>query len=275
MAPLLFGGVAGFVLGLFGLFSLAGLGLSPGVTAFLGLLAIFVVTAVAYALAAVALLPVMLATPSSASGPTPLPNDPTELFVRGFIIGLGASVNFALWTIFSGSQAVGVAFAFVTLVATVPGVSAVPGYQTVLGWASWLLPMSHIFFVTPVGLLFFLLALVSGGAAFRFDVFTCTIETAGGGFVSFLFSIASFAGFNLGNFTFLAPGVTPTPTFLQPGISAHETGHTLSLAAFGGVYHWIGMIDQSVPPLDRSTSAYSELTAESHFPIGRHVRVWS
>jgi hypothetical protein len=284
-----------FLATLLGLPALLGpvvVGLGPITALLLGLLAMFVVTAIAYAIAAVALLPVMAATPISLVAPTPLPPDPTELFVRGFIIGLGASVNFAFWAIVSGTPAVGLLAAFVTLVATIPGVSAFIGYQGVLGWLSWFLPMSHIFFVTPLGLLLFIIAApfavaASGIGALRFDVFTCTFETTGGAVITFLASIspAPFGGFNLGNFSFLNLPVTVPPTplaavqtgFLVPGLSAHETGHTLNVGVFGGAYHWVNAIDENIPPLARGPAAYGELTVESHFPrIGvQHVRVWS
>lgn len=75
------------------------------------------------------------------------------------------------------------------------------------------------------------------------------------------------APFNIGNFTFFPP---PTPIvapsgFGVPGFSAHETGHTLNGAAFGGFVYWIGAIDENLPPPGRGLFAYTELLAESHF----------
>jgi hypothetical protein len=44
----------------------------------------------------------------------------------------------------------------------------------------------------------------------------------------------------------------------------HETGHTLSLAAFGSIFHIVGFIDEMVS----GNSAYSEQLAEGHDPSG-------
>ena len=66
--------------------------------------------------------------------------------------------------------------------------------------------------------------------------------------------------------------------FGVPGISAHETGHTLTVASFGGVFHWIGAVDENIPPLARGAAAYNEVLAESHLPQAlprRHVLQWS
>jgi len=78
----------------------------------------------------------------------------------------------------------------------------------------------------------------------------------------------------------LAPGASPATvqtTFGTGGLSDHETGHTLSVAALGGFYAWINAIDQNIPPLRRSTRAYGELVANSHFGgiLGQpSVTVW-
>ncbi len=48
-------------------------------------------------------------------------------------------------------------------------------------------------------------------------------------------------------------------------MTAHETGHTLNVAAFGSIFHFIGAIDenaiQSTP-----ANAYAERLADSHDP---------
>ena len=76
--------------------------------------------------------------------------------------------------------------------------------------------------------------------------------------------ISGFAGgFSLGNFTFLtAPALQDA--FLAPGLSSHETGHTLNTAAFSGVVLWINAVDENIPPFRKMNVAYGELTAESH-----------
>ena len=237
-------------------------------------------TVFAYVLATIGLLPGIASTPIT-TPPTPLPVSPLEETMRGFMIGLTAGLNFGIWALLPFGLPIAIVLGLVCFVAVFTLVSRNLFYQGVLGWLSWLMPMSY--FVTPVGILFFLINLpvalgAFGFAALRFDVRTSTIETTGG-----LSGITGFrGGFNLGNFTFLAtaPGVVPatvqTP-FGAPGVSAHETGHTLSVAAFGGLYHWTGAVDENIPPFARGTFAYSELVPDSHFPgLGAtHVRVWS
>jgi len=102
----------------------------------------------------------------------------------------------------------------------------------------------------------------------RLDLTTGTIESAGG-----IIGITGFSGgFNLGNFTFLTAPVT---SFTAAGLSAHETGHTLNVAAFGSVWHLLGnAVEENVPPFTlpgtANASAYGEMLAESHLPrVGR------
>src|SRR5262249_32029364 len=119
----------------------------------------------------------------------------------------------------------------------------------------------------PVGILLFLVAApaarIAGGTV-RFDPLTWSIETAGGA----VLSVAP-TSFNIGNFTFFPPPSTlPTSPFTTVP-SAPETGPTLSNAAFGGFFYWIGAIDENLVPSatgpGRGAAAYAELLAESHF----------
>jgi hypothetical protein len=237
-------------------------------------------------LAAVSLLG---ATPPPPPAAPALPLNLLELFSRGFIIGLTSSINFLVWAALSGSPAIATVFLVINFLAAVPGVSPRRFvYQPILGFASWLLPMSYL--VTPLGILLFVLNLpfvlgTLGPAALRFDRLTATIEMTGGALVNFLFALSPTpaTGFNLGNFTFLrlAPGAA-LATAQSPftgggsGLSPHETGHTLTVAAFGGFYGWINAIDENIPPLARGAAAYGELVPESHFGgTGRpFVPVW-
>ncbi|NMO51439.1 hypothetical protein HH310_09575 [Actinoplanes sp. TBRC 11911] len=149
-------------------------------------------------------------------------------------------------------------------------------------------------FATAFGLLLFLInlpfALAAGGlTAVRFDPLTATVESTGGALVA----VTGFSGgFNLGNFTFItgAPGSSGSfgPS-ARGALASHETGHTLSVAVFGGLYTWVNALDEN-PPTYRHSFAVGELIAESHFPrndtawdsgparptVARsHVRVWS
>ena len=145
--------------------------------------------------------------------------------------------------------------------------------------------MSYL--VMPFGIILFLInapfAFATFGiAAFRFDPSTATIETTGGiaSTVTLIFSPLT-RGFNLGNFTFLisvpGAGLSVQTPFTTPGLSAHETGHTLTVAAFGGIFGWINAVDENIPPFRRLALAYGEMVPESHLPrpLFVFVRVWS
>jgi hypothetical protein len=245
-----------------------------------GIFALVIFTVFAYVLAAIGLMPGIAATPIT-TPPTPLPISPLEEVMRGLLIGLAAGMNLGIWTLVPIGAIVGAIVGVVGFLAVFTAVSRTIVYQALLGWLSWIMPMSYL--VTPIGIVFFLInlpfALAGAGlAALRFDTLTATVETTGG-----LSGVTGFrGGFNLGNFTFLAtaPGVAPaavqTP-FGAPGLSAHETGHTLTVGAFGGIYGWTNAVDENIPPFRRLALAYGELMPESHFPRGgfTHVREWS
>jgi hypothetical protein len=42
----------------------------------------------------------------------------------------------------------------------------------------------------------------------------------------------------------------------------------LNNAAFGSIFHFVGAIDENVPPFARKAGAYAERFAESHDPTG-------
>jgi hypothetical protein len=186
-----------------------------------------------------------------------------EFFSRGAIIGMASSANWLIMSAIPRLSFVAVIIFVVTLLALIPPIAGNRVYQSVLGLLGWVLPLNYL--MLPLGVLVFLItapfALASPTGSVRLDRLTWTVETAGG---SALGSVGGFLGFNIGNFTFIAPSVATSPTFTT-GVSAHETGHTLSGAAFGGFFYWIGAVDQNVPPLRRRRAAYSEMLAESHF----------
>lgn len=206
-----------------------------------------------------------LATPIVPTGgaPVALPALPGELFARGLMIGTTAALNAVGLILFPALGGMLALWAFLVVsLAAIPPVALSLIYQGFLGWSAWLFPVSYV--ATAVGLLLFLInalfAFAGGGiAAFRIDFTTGVIETAGG-----LTGITGFAGgFSLGNFTFLTALASQSP-FMAPGLSSHETGHSLNTAAFGGVMLWINAVDQNIPPFRKLTMAYGELTAESH-----------
>lgn len=258
--------------------------------------AVFIVVIVyvfAYALATIGLLPVigvvLAVAPTTPAPPppvAPLPNSLLENIMRGVMMGMTAGLNLGISLLIFPPPVgivIGVSLAMVNLFAVLPFISGTIGYQRLLGFSSWIMPMSYL--ATGVGILLFVVNLPSAiaaaaaaGAPFpiRFDPLTATIETSGGSVIGIT---GFFGGFNLGNFTFLtAPrtafnGVGPIPggggaVGLIGGLSSHETGHTLNAAAFGGVFLWINAVDENLAPFTRNTLAYGELTAESHFQRG-------
>jgi hypothetical protein len=188
---------------------------------------------------------------------------PGERFCRGILIGMASSVNFLVLSAIPALSWLGIIVFIVTLLALIPPVAGNRFYQRVLGALGWILPMNYL--MLPLGILLFLIAapaaLAAPGGGVRWDWLTWTVETRGG---VILGTFATGGGFNVGNFTFIRPGVPTSPAFTST-VSAHETGHTLSNSAFGGFVYWIGAVDENVPPLARMSLAYTELLAEGHF----------
>lgn len=237
---------------------------SPGVQAILVVLVLSIVFVIsAYAIASLSLV----AANGAVAPPGAITTNGVELFCRGYAVGSNAGWNFGLWQLLL--PGFGIIFATILLIvgllAAVPLVSRTAIYQAILGWSSWIMPMSWP--ATQIGLLLFLISVLTaplfGPITVRIDGTTGTIETFGG-----ISGIGGFAGgFNLGNFTFITAAGGPTTGFGVPGISAHETGHTLNVGALGWIWHFIGnAIEENVAPFGRGASAYGEECAESHLP---------
>lgn len=264
-------------------------GLAPAVLATLGggsllalgLLIWFAAVGIAYAFGALSLI--------GATAPTPAPGGATSVgptvvdsLARGFFVGSTAVANLATLVVLGSLWGLPVLIGFVVgavgLLCVIPPLTRWAPFKAILGWLSWVMPMSWL--ATALGLLVFLINVV-GAPGLRLDVTTGTIETTGGFFVMWLASLtgSTGGGWNLGSFSFLAGPVGSgirTP-FGSPGISAHESGHALAVAAYGSFFHYVDAVDENVPPLSRGARAYGELVAESHFPgSGRYyLPVWS
>lgn len=191
-------------------------------------------------------------------------------FMRGFMIGFNAGLNMIIATALFG-PVVGVALGVINFLAAFDGIASNPIYQGILGWSSWLMPMSWL--ATAVGLIFFVINVVvafftywipgwlgfSGWDAARInsisiDWGTGTIVTHGG-----LLTVQG-GGYNLGNFAYIHRDSAFTTSLLQ-----HEAGHTLNVAAYGSIFHFVGAIDENVIP-GRGANAYAEKLADSNDP---------
>lgn len=188
-------------------------------------------------------------------------------FFRGFMIGFNAGLNAVLATALFG-PVVGIALGVINFLAAFDGIAGNRIYQGILGWSSWLMPMSWL--ATAVGLLFFVINIVVAGVTFqqwdaaKIDKISIHWETGAivirGGLIH---PAGGATGFNLGNFAFLdASG----------SAEEHETGHGLNVAAFGSIFHFVAAIDQNVLGSGRGT--YSEVLAESHDPAKADPTQW-
>jgi RHS repeat-associated protein len=181
-------------------------------------------------------------------------------FMRGFLIGLNAGFNAVLASALFG-PVVGVTLGVINFLAAFDTIANSEVYQGILGWSSWLMPMSWL--ATAVGLIFFVLnvipAIFTGNQVDAVRIENISIDWGTGTIVmegGWLFLPGFHGGYNLGNFAYITPGATVTD---------HETGHTLTNAAFGSIFHFVGAIDENAIREDPH-DAYAEKIAESHDP---------
>ncbi|NTU97194.1 MAG: hypothetical protein HGA62_05170 [Chlorobiaceae bacterium] len=188
-------------------------------------------------------------------------------FMRGFLIGLDTGVNTVLSGVIFGPIA-GIITGIVNVLAAFDFFTRSRLYQAVLGWSSWFMPMSWP--ATGLGLVCFLLNLIpamfAANRSVRIKIHRLTLDRGTGTIVmegGWTFLPGFRGGFSLGNFAFVT---------MDSGVTDHETGHTLNVAAFGSIFHFIGAIDQniirSVPE-----NAYAERCADSHVPNAAAYRL--
>lgn len=194
---------------------------------------------------------------------------PREFFARGLLAGFNASANALLLLMLATFDPIwaplvaGYAFIVISLAAVI-FVARTRGYQGLLGWSAWFFPVSWI--ATLPGLILFIFNgiawLVTRNQPYSvaLDFTTGVVESSDG----FILNWSGFnGGFSLGNFVFLMRQTT-TAAFTVSSVSAHETGHSLNTAAFGGVVLWINAVDENLAPFARQNLAYGELLAEGH-----------
>jgi len=185
-------------------------------------------------------------------------------FTKGLMIGANA------WT--NGLLGGGPALQAINFLAAFDGVAGSPAYKSIAGWSSWLSPMSWI--ATSLGAALFSVSLIASPVfgqrneatwmgrtthinKVQIEWRTGSIVTQGGLGQPW----AGAGGYNLGNFIYL----DPHESLVYDVTIAHEAGHTLNVAAFGGIFHFIGFIDEMIWP-QRGKWAMAELWAESNDP---------
>jgi RHS repeat-associated protein len=182
-------------------------------------------------------------------------------FTKGLMIGAN---------VWSNSLLGGPVLPVINFLAAFDGIAGSQAYEAIAGWSSWLSPMSWI--ATGIGLALFSLGLVlspvfgqRGEATWmgrethinkvQIEWHTGSIVTRGG----VAHPRAGAQGYNLGNFIFLDRHASLTPD----AVIQHEAGHTLNVATFGGIFHFIGFIDEMIWP-QSGRNALAELWAESN-----------
>ena len=193
------------------------------------------------------------------------PNSAGGQFMRGFMIGFNAGMNGVLAAAIFG-PVVGVAVGVINFLAAFDGIAKSPVYQGILGWSSWMMPMS--WGVTALGIIFYVVNMIVAGVTFQqwdaakisklgFDWKTGTFVMSGG-------LIRGPTAFNMGNFVFMNPkyvdGSSPDRTY--DAVLQHETGHTLNTGAFGSAFEFYDLIGENA--VGSGANDYGEELAESH-----------
>lgn len=198
------------------------------------------------------------------------PNSAGGQFLRGFMIGFNAGMNGVLAGAIFG-PVVGVALGVINFLATFDGVAQDPVYKGILGWTSWLMPMS--WGATATGIVVFLINLVAAGITGNGDwwgsgakIEKLDFDWRTGSFVMLGGAITGPTAFNAGHFVFMNASYVDGSTFdrTYENVLRHETGHTLEVAAFGTAFWLADAIGENV--LGLGANDYGEKIAESNVP---------
>lgn len=190
------------------------------------------------------------------------PNSGLGQFIRDFMIGSNAGMNGVLaWMLFR--PIVGATVGVIGFLGAFDGLAHNSVYKGILGWTSWLMPMS--WGATGLGVIFYLLNLVNAICDptkidnVGIDRKTGSVFMSGG-------LITGPRAFNMGNFVFINPNYADasTPDQIFETVLAHETGHTLTIAAFGTAFGLFDFLDENV--LGAGEDDYGERIAESNVP---------
>lgn len=216
---------------------------------------------------------------ASATNPAVMEHE-TAAVMRGLLIGLTSGMNFVLayniygsWFSQTTGLIIAVALFVLGMLATIKGVSQNGFYQGIIGWLSWLAPMSWP--VLLLGLGFLIVSAVLGlvglaginilklGGASTADTTVKDKIVAANWSTGTFFLVGGLASninfqktaFNMGNVGFIHRNA-------QDDHREHESGHNLSLFVFGWIVHLIGAVDENI--VGYHARALTELMAESH-----------
>lgn len=187
-------------------------------------------------------------------------------FLKGMLIGFNAGLNLTFGIALLG-PVIGIALGVINFLAVFDGIRQNEVYQGILGWSSWLMPMSWV--VNGLGLVFFAINLILaavtlnqvGGLAIthiRIDWATGSLIMKGGAFAD---ANPIDTAYDMGNFVFVDSATTAADDHVP-----HELGHTLSLGAFGSAVHLIGFVDEMF--LGNGSGAWTERMADSNAGAG-------
>jgi RHS repeat-associated protein len=199
-------------------------------------------------------------------------------FMRGFMIGFNAGMNGFLASAIFGPT-VGGALGVINFLATFEGVAKDSTYQGILGWSSWLMPMSWA--ATGLGLAVFTINLAVAGITFQqwkqVKIDEIAIEWKTGSIVMVGGLIQNKSAFNMGNFVYIDRGYVnnSSPEQSYDALVRHETGHTLSVASFGSLFHLYDFVGENI--VGAGKKDYGEKLAESHSnrPGDPRLPMWS
>lgn len=188
-------------------------------------------------------------------------NTPFGEFMRGFMIGFNAGMNAVIGTAIFG-PVVGVALGVINFLAAFDDVARNPIYQGILGWSSWLMPMS--WGAQAVGAVIFIInilaAAFTGNQVNATKIDSISIDWTTGSIIMVGGLIRNGTAFAPGNFVFVDPAWLAT----DPNVSLHEIGHVLSTGAFGTGFILIDFIDENI--IGNGANAWGEQMADSHDP---------
>ncbi len=220
--------------------------------------------------------------------------EPVTALTRGVLIGINSAFNGFLIALITGSLfssdtaglVIGLVLGGLNFIASIGAVSRWGVYQGLIGWLNWLMPMSWL--IVGLGLTFVVLSLIghlifliTRVKFFRFGIPSDSGTSLAGKIIQIDWGTGSFfvfggwianvniykTAFNMGNFSFVHRESSSSHM-------GHESGHSLSLGAFGSFIHLVGAVDEWVFSHE---GALTERLAESHDSTasGPKLLMWS